>query len=243
MTWLVLCQDGDFDAAWLADGLGRGGVAPLALVAASQLVHGARWEHRIGSAGASSRVVLADGTVLDSAELRGVVNRMHWLGAEGYRGASPQDREYASAELYALGLSWLASLGPRVLNRPSPVGLAGAYRPTGQWRWLARSVGLPIVTGDGAESLLPLDDPADLTALVVDDEILAADPLPDAVRDGLHRLRAAAALDVLEAQFRRDAGGGLLLRSVSYQAMLSRHGEPALAALGRALGRRDGSTG
>jgi hypothetical protein len=246
VSWVVLCRDDDQDADWLRDGLRRHGLAPLDLVTASQLAHGAKWEHRVGSAGVRTRIVLADGTVLDSAGLRGVVNRVHWLGAEGYLGASAADRDYATAELGALGLSWLAGLGDRVVNRPSPIGLAGAYRSIGQWRWLARMAGLPIVTGDGADCRLAVEDIADVTALVVDDDVLVLDApagggLSDLVADGLRRLRAAAALDVLEAQFRCGPDGDPLLWAVSYQARLSRHGEPALAALHRALSTRDGA--
>ena len=70
-------------------------------ITASTLVHDCRWEHRISSSGASSRLVLGDGTVLDSTTVDGVVNRLCWLGAESFTGASARDRAYASAEFYA----------------------------------------------------------------------------------------------------------------------------------------------
>jgi len=47
-VWLVTCQDGDSDAVLLASRLREVGLEPLELVLATELVHGARWEHRVG---------------------------------------------------------------------------------------------------------------------------------------------------------------------------------------------------
>ena len=126
--WAVLSQDLDVDARWIAAGLEARTDRPVALVTAGSLVHDCRWEHRVGRSGTASRLLLGDGTVVDSAGLGAVLNRLCWLGAEGYAGASDRDGEYAGGELYALGLSWLESLGPRVHpadGRPVPARAEG----------------------------------------------------------------------------------------------------------------------
>ena len=60
------------------------GLTPLEVVKASELVHGAGWEHRVDSRGAWTRLVLADGRVIDTSDVRGVLNRLLWVSAEGY---------------------------------------------------------------------------------------------------------------------------------------------------------------
>ena len=48
------------------------------------------------------------------------------------------------ASCYALVQSWLASLGQRVINRPTGSALAGTWRTPCQWRAVAREAGLAI---------------------------------------------------------------------------------------------------
>jgi hypothetical protein len=243
--WLVLGQDWDVDAEWAAIGLRARADRPVERITASTLIHDCRWEHRVSSTDASSRLLLGDGTVVDSAEVDGVLNRLSWLGAEGFGGASECDAEYAGAELYALGLSWLESFGPKVLNRPTGSGMAGAWRTEGQWRQLARSVGLPVVAyeRDGTEPAMPAvpGDDGDRPVLVVDGVVLdeAVAPSPDVVapvRSGLVALQRASGRDLIEV--RLAVGDGVAIRSVSYLPPLRRYGDAALDALHVVLIRR-----
>jgi hypothetical protein len=249
--WLVLGQDGDVDGQWIADGLGALAAEPVRLLTASTLVHGTRWEHRVGPGGASSRLVLPDGTVLDSAAVDAVVNRLVWLGAEGFAGASPRDREYATAELQALGLSWVESLGPRVLNRPAGGGILGAWRTEAHWRALARSVGLRIVpyTLDGEAVPVPAaetadeaadaaaESAADLMVLVVDGEVFDKDGvLTGPERSALSELQRISGQDLIEA--RLTPGEGRAFCGVGFLPNLRRFGDPGLDVVFRALLRR-----
>jgi hypothetical protein len=54
------------------------------------------------------------------------------------------DKDYARAEMFALVLSWLAGLGDAVINRPSPLGLAGAQPDIVRLHRLAGQVGLEV---------------------------------------------------------------------------------------------------
>ena len=56
-------------------------------------------------------------------------------------GASPEDALYARQELHALMLSVLYGLGARVVNRPTPQGLAGRPRSDAEWLALAGRAG------------------------------------------------------------------------------------------------------
>jgi hypothetical protein len=250
-VWLVLGQDGDVEASWIADGLGARADRPVRLVTASGLVHDCRWEHRVGAAGTSSRLVLGDGTVLDAGSIDGVVNRLCWLGAEGYVGASERDREYATGELFALGLSWLESLGGRVVNRPTGSGLAGSWRRAPEWRSLARAAGLAVVPYESDEPEVAIDD-ADRVVLVLDGEVVegpapaagsaAVPPLTPADRDALAALAGAAGQDLLDARLVAGPGPGRrpALRTASFLPPMSLFGDVGLDALHKALTTRSG---
>jgi len=236
--WLVLGQDNDVEAGWVAARLAERSDRPVRWLSASTLVHDCRWEHRVGGSGASARLVLRDGTVLDPTTVDAVVNRLCWLGAETFTGASARDRVYASAEFYALGLSWLESMGGRVLNRPAGTGLAGRWLRTSEWRSLARTVGLCVVPYRSDEPGVEAAD-TDLVALALDSEVIEADGpgVSTAVRDALARLQHAAGLDLLGVRLE----AGERLRSASALPAMSRFGDAGIEAVHKALLARDGA--
>lgn len=150
--WFVLCAPGDTAALWAADGLRRRGLAPVEVVPLATLASALRWEHRIDADGVLTSVRLADGRRLESAAVRGVLNRVAWTPTDLVDRAAPADRDYAVQEVHAFFLSWLHAL-PRVLNPPTPRGLAGAWRSAAEWHVLAAAAGLrnaPVRVGTGA---------------------------------------------------------------------------------------------
>jgi hypothetical protein len=253
--WLVLGQHSDTEAQWVADGLRERSDRPVRLLTDAMLVHDCRWALRLGARDAAARLELGDGTVLDPTTVEGIVNRLCWLGAEAFAGASTRDREYATAELYALGLAWLESLGGRVVNRPAGTGLAGPWRRTAEWRHLARTVRLPIIAydTDDTDDSEALGRPAGgVPVLVVDGQVVqpttpAGDDqlpprLPPPVRDGLVALQQASGLDLIEVELAESADGeGLALRSVPFLPAVSRFGDAGLDALHEALIARRGA--
>jgi len=136
-VWIVLTDDGDPCGPWLTRGLqrvmGAGAGRDPAWVRASMLGSGADWSHRVGSGGgASFRVRLADGMVLDSERITGVVNRARFVpqaDLETMRGDGPSglttDGEYMAQERAALHMSALWSLADRCVNVPQPHSLCG----------------------------------------------------------------------------------------------------------------------
>ncbi len=109
-----------------------GGVVRRATLGA---LTGARWWHRLQPDGTvSTRLDFGDG---DAGEFDVVFNRVEPMLALGFEGWSAADRDYGQTEWLALLLSWLESLGDRVINRPAFGTLNGpADRP---WLWLARA--------------------------------------------------------------------------------------------------------
>ncbi len=230
--WLILAQDGDVEARWLAGRLRAQPNQRVALIEAGELVHECRWEHRIGTGTTLSRLVTGDGTVIDSGDIGGAVNRLSWLSAEGFEGAPAADREYATGELFALGMSWLGSLGTRVLNPPAGFSLSGAWRTPGQWRALARSAGLPIVPYD-SDQPDEVTGKAGQTVLVIDGQVIGSPGGPH--RERLAEFQRACGLDIMEV--RLDARAAV--RGVSFLPPLRRYGRAAADAILAALTRRE----
>ncbi len=96
--WLVLCSAYDIPALWAYQGLRARGLAPVELVSAELLTNTLRWEHRLGSAGVSINISLADGRVIRGDRVRGTLNRLLSLPFEYFQMASPVDRQYATQE-------------------------------------------------------------------------------------------------------------------------------------------------
>jgi hypothetical protein len=142
--WLVLCDRNDVPALWAARGLAARGLEPLELVTTDALAYALRWEHRVGAAGASIAVELADGRRIDGDGLRGVLNRVVALPEAHLHRAAPADLDYARQELSAFFLSWLAALPCPVVNAPTAQGLSGGWRHRSEWLALAARAGLPI---------------------------------------------------------------------------------------------------
>jgi hypothetical protein len=227
-VWLVLSQGGDPDGAWIAERLRDRLGGSVEHVTADQLVHGATWEHRLADDGVQTVVHLDDGRVLRSQEIRAVLNRLVWMGAEGYAGASPADRTYASGELQALALSWLASLGGRVLCPPSAVALCGAYRPATHWRWLARQAGVPVASGCEASDLERYG------VVVVDGDVVSERVLDDRVAEPLRRMADTNGMRLFEARF-VDCEERMLFEDVALLPWLTPHGDLVVDAVLAAL--------
>jgi hypothetical protein len=122
---LVLCNAGDDATVGAFQRLAphAGGVE---LVTAEALAEAPRWEHRVGAAGAWTRITLADGRVLDSREVESTLDRMQFVPREHFRGAADGERQYAEAELHALFRSALKTFG--VVQGPHPALRDGGGR-------------------------------------------------------------------------------------------------------------------
>ena len=141
--WLLLCTSDDHPALWAADRLRARGLSPLVVLTPELLHFSFRWQHRLGNDDPPSvEFTLADGRVIRSAEIRGVLNRIAGLSPHLVSHLAPGDQSYALQEWTALHISWLSALQVPVLNRPVMQGLCGAWRHESEWTWLAARAGL-----------------------------------------------------------------------------------------------------
>ena len=121
----------------------RHGAGRVRHLTGEDLALGTRWALRQDGPSVCTRMRLADGTELSSADLTAVFNRLRFVRLPHFGAASASDQDYALMEIHAFLLSWLSSLECVVINRASPRGLAGDCRGTAEWLRLAGRAGLP----------------------------------------------------------------------------------------------------
>jgi hypothetical protein len=199
-----LCSSDDLPALRAYEELQRRDLSPLELVVSESLARALVWEHRVARAGVSTTIELADGRILRSSQVQGVLNRLLAPHQDPLGMVSPEDRDFAAAELMAFYLSWLHGLKGMVINRPSPRGLCGGWRHTSEWIGLASRAGFPVppyrqASGDspdrGYRSLAPSG--SSMTRLIALAGKVFGATIPEPV--------AAAATKLAE-----DAGAGML---------------------------------
>ncbi|MBL9175148.1 MAG: hypothetical protein JNL10_16535 [Verrucomicrobiales bacterium] len=245
--WLILSDASDPVGPWLARGLQDLGLNPVRHVTGTQLALARRWEHRLEGEVAVSRVTLADGTILESNLLRGVVNRLQAIPPEFTLGMRAADRDYGLQEAHALLLSWLRSLGCPVVNPVSPGGLSGAWRHPVEWFSLACEFGLntPGYRIDCDAPSHAIVDPRpglpprfhnmpSIEVAVIGNTICrppGAPDLPEDVCNASVRLARAAAVPLLGLHLGRDAARQWWFLGATLLPDLRRLGAPALAAL------------
>ena len=121
---LVIVSLDDRDALWFAQQAMAAGV-DCTVLTTEALSFARRRSHRVSDAGISTSIEVSAGLCIDDWRLSGVLNRSLGAPDRAWQRAAPAERDYASAELHAFMVSWLAGLRCPVRNRPTPQCLAG----------------------------------------------------------------------------------------------------------------------
>lgn len=242
--WLTICAPDDTSAIWASEGLQWRGLEPLHLISCDSLALNIRWEHRLENGHIRSGMTLPDGLPIQSGNVRGVLNRLSTVPGSSLMLIHPSDRYYIAAELHAFFLSWLNSLPAPVVNRPTPLGLAGQLRHASEWVLLATESGLPNpgYSQSSRDPVLPWDASMRLpgagtpvTTLVVVNGVVTGPPAPDGIREGCKRLSELSTTPLLGVDFAVDEGGSWTFAGVSVMPDLRLGGEPLLDALASTL--------
>jgi hypothetical protein len=154
MQFLILTHPDDESALRIAALLRRrhgreavGVVSAEALAMAPRVVHTLLASPPLPNLAVNTAIELVGGGLLLSGEMRVVFNRLRSSDAPHFSAALASDRLYASAEIGAFWVSWLAGLqagGTAVIN---PAGRGGALQPGFsrlEWLNLAAQAGLPV---------------------------------------------------------------------------------------------------
>lgn len=88
---------------------------------------------------------VAEGEARPTADIGGVLVRLHSISPHHLPHFGEADREYAAAEMTAFMAYWLSALPCPVVNRPSPSLLLGPAWTNEQWLSFAVGVGIPVV--------------------------------------------------------------------------------------------------
>ncbi len=204
--WLVFCDPNDLAGMWAYQGLQARGLAPIRQISPDDLAFSLRWEHRLSATESFTHIILRDGFEIRSDAISGVLNRLGFLPPGHLLMIEPSERDYVSQELTAFYLSWLHALSCPVLNRPTPTGLAGAWRHDSEWRWLALQAGLSIMPLRMAAQPAPVTPTADYArgvmqmALIIAGDVWAPDA-PAETLAGCQRLATLAQTAILGLYF------------------------------------------
>lgn len=139
---LFIAEPGDFSALWLVAWLRDQTSVEIRVVTPLQLACAQEIAFEMSSRTAHSCFRLSVDDTLDSAKMCGVVNRMAVVPGAIAERAANADRQYATDELHAFFLGWLASLECPVLNPPSPECLSGPWHSDIVCRAMASEAGL-----------------------------------------------------------------------------------------------------
>ncbi len=168
LAYAVLCGPEDGSALWAAARLRDRGV-PLRVVTTEELVYAPSMRYAATRTGVTTRVRLADGTVLGPG-LRGTLNRTVRIPTAHLDATLPTERDYVLQELHAVLVSVLHAWPGVMVGRASPRGLSGAWWRPAEWMVAAGRAGL---TGAGYRSGGIDEATAVGTVLVVAGEVVA----------------------------------------------------------------------
>lgn len=214
--FLILCPDYDVAALWVYEELSK--TVDCALIRSSDLDLATRWDHRLGDRD-SVEIELEDGRVICGSGFRGVLNRTTAIPACLAPYAVESDRDYAMGEAAAFAMSWLACL-PNVLNRPTPLGMSGAWRHMSDWAILAGAAGLNVPdyqqdqddwSDKGQRALVP--EHSRRVSLVSFGSRIYGAPLPAKVERACLRLHQLAGIDFLGVELAYEDGSDELIFS------------------------------
>jgi len=134
---IILASRHDLAARWLADEWADAGAA----VMTCEDLSCRGWQYDVSAPDRTSIVV--GGRRAAQSDVLAVLTRLPSVSPGELPGIVEHDREYIAQEMMAFLLAWLAALGSRAVNRPTPYCLMGPHWRQERWVKVARELGLP----------------------------------------------------------------------------------------------------
>ena len=236
---VILCHPDDSAAVWLAAKMRELVAGSVELVTVEELVYSRRIVYRLGHAGSTGSIALADGRTLRPETITGLVNRVSYLPTQHFARAVSADRAYAEAELHAFLLAWINGVAGRVVNPPAAAALAGGTLPLPALIHYAAMAGLPteVFRASAAQqddAIHPL--PTTHLAVVFDGRVFGT-LLPRTLQDGCRRLAALIGTPLLQVAFNRSRERGFRFVSASGAVDFRLGGKPLARDLALAFAR------
>jgi hypothetical protein len=105
------------------------------------------WRYELGDHAGLSQAVVAT-RACPEEQLTGVITRLASVTPADLPHIDPADRTYVAQEMHAFLLAWLHTLPCPVLNRPTPVCLAGEWWAPQTWIHKASRLGIPVAKSE-----------------------------------------------------------------------------------------------
>jgi hypothetical protein len=118
---LILHNQGDLTASWVASYLHQKMGIDAWLVSAEDLIYATKWNHYVANNTIQTEIILQNGKIIDSTQIKILYNRISHISMPHFTNIT--NRNYAEIEMTALILSFLKSLGNKTINLPHPRGL------------------------------------------------------------------------------------------------------------------------
>ncbi|OBC13729.1 hypothetical protein A5784_30945 [Mycobacterium sp. 852013-50091_SCH5140682] len=146
---VIVADPGDTGAAAVASAIAAHHADLRVSVVSPASLSGAAWTHAVDRGGtATTNIALPGGRRIDSTDLAAVLVRSEAVPVPRFAKSSAADRNYAAAEFRALMVSWLRSLGRRVINGVDGMGLTGPSWSPQRWLVEAGRAGLRVADSD-----------------------------------------------------------------------------------------------
>jgi hypothetical protein len=207
----LLGEPDDIDLVWLAVALRERG-QPVEVLLPDELTTDSSLTYRIGSAGVTWEMTLADGRMFGRDDLDLVVNRLTVLPLLR-ASTTDTDSRFLGEEWRAAAAAWLRLLTCPVLNPPRAANLPGPYLTTAEWRAVAYSFGVRCRPWRSDEVEVP---EVAMSVTVIGSDVL--DPsgrLGDGERSGLVELGRYVGAPLMGAMF-----------EVAAEEVVFLHGDP-----------------
>lgn len=164
------------------------------------------WRYELGDHAGPSQVVVA-GRVCRETQLAGVITRLASVTPADLPHIEQADRAYVAQEMQAFLLAWLHMLPCPVLNRPTPLCLAGEWWSPQTWIHKACRLGIPVarsgwcvVRGQRMKAIQPVAGESSTTNITVVGSQIIGNAVPRVVLYA-RRLAQAAELDLVTIRF------------------------------------------
>jgi len=165
------------------------------------------------------------GQLVPGERLRGVISRLGTVTEQELGHIEAGDRAYVAAEMHAFLFAFLRALPCRKVNEPSPACLYGPNFRGGQWRQLARDLGIPVL----CEADAVADGSLESEVVVVGDRLIG--PLSGEMARWSRELARAAGVSYLYVRYRYCGDEVMLMGADPYPRLEMEEVGPALISL------------
>lgn len=164
------------------------------------------WRYESGDHAKPSQLVVA-GRVCRETQLAGVIMRLASVAPTDLPHIEPADRAYVAQEMQAFLLAWLHMIPCPVVNRPTPVCLAGEWWSPQTWIHKACRLGIPVARsewyvgrGRCTKAIRPVREHPHAASITVVGSQIIGNAVPRVVQYAT-RLAQATELDLVTVRF------------------------------------------